>query len=203
MKANIKTSLRALGGGCILGLAFLLPSVSQAAEFPETGDFSRGATVWADNCGRCHNIRDARELRDDQWITTVYHMRIRAGLTGQEARDVLTFLQESNKPRRKKVIGASALPASASQSLTGAQIYNQTCIACHGPDGKGAMPAAPDFTSSKGPLSKPDDILFKHILEGFQSPGSPMAMPAKGGNTDLTEQDIRTVLNYIRQTFGR
>ena len=41
-------------------------------------------------------MRSPTDLRDDQWITTVFHMRVRAGLTGQEARDILTFLQGSN-----------------------------------------------------------------------------------------------------------
>jgi len=71
-------------------------STTQAADFPEKGDFVKGAKAWANNCTRCHNLRDAKELRDDQWITTTFHMRVRAGLTGQETRDILTFLQQSN-----------------------------------------------------------------------------------------------------------
>ena len=71
-------------------------SITQAADFPEKGDFVKGAKAWANNCTRCHNLRDAKELRDDQWITTTFHMRVRAGLTGQETRDILTFLQQSN-----------------------------------------------------------------------------------------------------------
>ena len=60
------------------------------------GDFIRGAQAWANHCTRCHNIRDPKELRDDQWKVVVSHMRIRAGLTGQQTRDILKFLQESN-----------------------------------------------------------------------------------------------------------
>jgi len=71
-------------------------STQLMAEEKQAGDFARGAMQWVENCGRCHNVRDPKELRDDQWITTVYHMRIRAGLTGQQTRDILTFLQESN-----------------------------------------------------------------------------------------------------------
>lgn len=67
-----------------------------AGDFPEKGDMVRGAKAWSDNCIRCHNLRNAGELRDDQWITTVFHMRVRGGLTGQETRDILTFLQSTN-----------------------------------------------------------------------------------------------------------
>jgi len=67
-----------------------------ADRYAEKGDTVKGAKAWGDNCMRCHNLRDASELRDDQWITTVTHMRVRAGLTGQEARDILAFLQAGN-----------------------------------------------------------------------------------------------------------
>jgi hypothetical protein len=55
-----------------------------------------GAQVWLNNCARCHNLRRTDEFNDQQWITIVTHMRIRAGLTGQEARDLLHYLQASN-----------------------------------------------------------------------------------------------------------
>lgn len=71
---------------------------AHAAETTQTdpAQFARGAKTWANNCARCHNMRDPKELRDDQWRAAMAHMRVRAGLTGQEMRDVLTFLQESN-----------------------------------------------------------------------------------------------------------
>lgn len=71
------------------------PAVALATQ-PDVAAFAHGAKAWADNCNRCHNMRDPRELRDDQWRVVVTHMRMRAGLTGQEARDILTFLQGSN-----------------------------------------------------------------------------------------------------------
>jgi hypothetical protein len=45
---------------------------------------------------RCHNMRDPKELDDKQWKAVVTHMRLRAGLTGQDARDILVFLQLTN-----------------------------------------------------------------------------------------------------------
>lgn len=73
----------------------------QAADPPtpaqtDVMQFARGAKTWADNCARCHNMRDPKELRDDQWRSVVSHMRVRGNLTGAEARDVLAFLQGSN-----------------------------------------------------------------------------------------------------------
>lgn len=185
------------------GLLLLTVSYSAstiAADYPEAGNFSDGSKVWAENCGRCHNIRGPKELRDDQWITTAYHMRVRAGLTGQEVRDVITFLQASNT--KTVASGAIQVAGVISKGLTGKETYEKTCVACHSADGKGAFPGTPDFTDSAGALSKSDDVLINHITNGFQSPGSPMAMPPKGGNPNLTDSDVKAVLEYIHKAFG-
>ncbi len=93
--------------------------------------------------------------------------------------------------------------SAAGMVKAGKAVYSQTCIACHGANGKGAIPGTPDFTAADGPLSKTDDILLKHVIEGFQAPGSPMAMPAKGGNPSLTEADVKAVLAYLHAEFGK
>ena len=80
----------------VISLSILSMTNALAGNFPEKGDMVRGAKAWSDNCVRCHNLRDSSELRDDQWVTTVFHMRVRGNLTGQETRDILTFLQNSN-----------------------------------------------------------------------------------------------------------
>lgn len=75
---------------------FWFSSTALAVDFPEPGDMAAGAQTWAQNCTRCHNLRSPNELRDDQWITSMFHMRVKAGLTGKETRDVLTFIQAAN-----------------------------------------------------------------------------------------------------------
>ena len=84
----------------------------------------------------------------------------------------------------------------------GQEVFSQTCVACHGANGKGAIPGVADFTDKDGSLSKPDAELIKNVTEGFQSPGSFMAMPPKGGNPGLTEADIAAVIAYLRASFG-
>jgi len=83
----------------------------------------------------------------------------------------------------------------------GEAVYAQSCIACHGSDGGGAMPGIPDLTAGNGPMSKPDDVLLKSILEGIETGEGPMPMPARGGDENLTEAKARLVLEYIRRTF--
>lgn len=96
-------------------------------------------------------------------------------------------------------------PASAGEvprgnADAGASVYSQTCIACHGPRGKGTVPGAPDFTQADDVFAQSDATLLAHMRDGFQSGGG-MAMPPKGGNPNLTEQDLMDALEYIRREF--
>ena len=92
--------------------------------------------------------------------------------------------------------------SSAADTAAGKAVYSQTCIACHGANGKGAIPGIQDLTAANGPLSKSDEELLASIAEGFQSAGSPMAMPPKGGNSALSAADVTAVLDYIKKSFA-
>jgi len=99
------------------------------------------------------------------------------------------------------------LPAHADdQSVdlaNGANVYNGTCIACHGPDGTGAIPGTPDFTKAHGVLSLPEEVLEKRVENGYQAPDAPMAMPPRGGNASLSDQDVKDALAYMHRTFAK
>lgn len=84
----------------------------------------------------------------------------------------------------------------------GDKIYHETCVACHGENGKGTVPGAPDFTKKGGKLSDPHALMTQRIQNGFQESGSPMAMPPKGGNPSLSDQDINDVHAYLHHQFG-
>lgn len=191
-----------------LGVASALTLTAQtvtAADFPAKGDATRGIKLWADNCTRCHNMRSPSDLTDEQWITSVFHMRARAGLTGQEARDIITFLQAANgqasSPSAKPTPVRYEIVRDTLTMPDGKQVYETSCVACHGANGRGALPGVADFTAADGPLSKSDQELLNNIVNGYQSPGSPMPMPARGGNPQLTDADISAALEHIKDQF--
>jgi len=204
---KIATYKRFFNKGKKVMLSVLLGMASQwalALDYPEAGDFSQGSKVWSENCARCHNMRSPTDLRDDQWVTTVFHMRIRAGLTGQETRDILTFLQGSNaKVEQAQHVISKPLAVSTSTTQSGKSIYENNCVACHGINGKGSLPGMPDFTGENGRLSKSDSELLSNVITGFQSPGSLMPMPPRGGNSQLSDGDLNAALEYIKELFPK
>ena len=185
-------------------LSLLLLATSPLYAQSETelgkGDVTRGASSWATNCVRCHEMREPSEFDDALWKPVVMHMRLEGGLTGQQTRDILAFIQASDYHPPAKV--AMVTPVTSEKHGTGQSIYGTTCIACHGANGKGAVAGTPDFTAASGPLSKPDSVLLEHIMNGFKSEGTQLAMPPRGGNPGLSDEDIRTVLAFIRKQFG-
>ncbi len=100
------------------------------------------------------------------------------------------------------LLAQGAMAAETGDAAKGKAVYDGTCVFCHGQNGKGEIPGTPDFTKASGPLSQDDSVLIQHITEGFESPGAAMPMPAKGGNPELTDADIRNVLAYLRAQFG-
>lgn len=177
-------------------ILMLFSGIVNAADDSKKGDVNRGAKEWANNCARCHNMRDPKDFRDDSWKQIVAHMRVRAGLTGQQARDILVFLQSSNYT--VVAVADTRNTSTKDSGLSGEQIYKQTCVACHGANGEGVIPGVPKLSER---LSKSEATLLSNIKNGFQSEGSTMAMPAKGGNPGLSDADIKEVLIYLQQTF--
>ncbi len=94
------------------------------------------------------------------------------------------------------------MDASPATGASGQAKYEQTCVSCHGANGKGAFSGVPDLTSKYGRLAKPDAELMRNMVNGFQSPGSPMAMPPKGGNAGPSDSNMKNVLKYLRDAFG-
>ena len=58
-------------------------------------DQNVGAKLWEENCQSCHNRPRPSAYSNTQWDVLIQHMRVRAKLTGNEAREVLDFIKDS------------------------------------------------------------------------------------------------------------
>jgi cytochrome c5 len=86
----------------------------------------------------------------------------------------------------------AAAPVAA--KLTGEQVYNTACFACHG-TGVGGAPKLGNASDWQPRLAKGAATLNKHALEGFQ--GEAGVMPAKGGRVDLSDEEIIAAVNFM------
>ena len=84
--------------------------------------------------------------------------------------------------------------AAAAQDLPGDQVYNTTCVACHGAGVAGA-PKYGDKAAWGPRIAKGADTLHQHALQGFQ--GGSGFMPAKGGRADLSDKSIVAAVDYM------
>src|SRR5438093_13067083 len=97
--------------------------------------------------------------------------------------------------------GSTALPGDPSK---GATLYAQNCATCHGASLEGGIGPALNPIEKLPGVSNPLDpgFLIGIITNGRKpQPGDPKqtAMPAKGGNAGLTDQDVKDLAAYIIQ----
>ena len=55
-----------------------------------------GAELYSMHCNRCHPERYPTERTAAQWKTIMLHMRVRANIPGEQAREILKYLQENS-----------------------------------------------------------------------------------------------------------
>ena len=79
--------------------------------------------------------------------------------------------------------------------LTGPQVYNAVCIACHAAPGVGGAPALGDGDAWAPRIAQGADTLIDHALYGFS--GDKGVMPRKGGRLDLSDEEIVGAVEYM------
>ncbi|OHP61203.1 MULTISPECIES: c-type cytochrome [unclassified Neisseria] len=83
----------------------------------------------------------------------------------------------------------------AAGGADGKKVYEASCQACHG----GAVPGVPHVGKKEDwapRIKQGKDTLHKHALEGFN------AMPAKGGNGSLSDDEVKAAVDYMANQSG-
>ncbi|MCX6290959.1 MAG: cytochrome c [Bacteroidetes bacterium] len=76
----------------ITGSGLLLSSCAPTKDIADKG----GAQLWGENCSRCHNAPTMDQYAKEDWGIIGTHMKLKAGLTAQETKKVVEYLQSGN-----------------------------------------------------------------------------------------------------------
>jgi len=90
--------------------------------------------------------------------------------------------------------GEVATVTPVAEVLSGPQVYNQACLACHGA-GVGGAPVIGDTAAWSARISQGQEVLTEHVINGFT--GSAGYMPPKGGRVDLSDAEIISAMEYM------
>jgi cytochrome c5 len=85
-------------------------------------------------------------------------------------------------------------PEPVAAALSGPQVYNSACLACHGA-GIGGAPVPGNAEAWAERIAQGIDVLKDHAINGYQ--GSAGYMPAKGGRTDLSDEEVASAVEYM------
>jgi cytochrome c5 len=83
----------------------------------------------------------------------------------------------------------------AKAPLTGPQVYNNVCIACHSPPGVGGAPALGNAEAWAPRIEQGMEILVAHAINGFS--GKTGLMPRKGERPDLSDDEVAAAVQYM------
>lgn len=115
-------------------------------------------------------------------------------------------IAEQTQPVATVRIGSGAGPAEGSGAVAGGTettaaadpgktAYDGVCVACHG-TGLPNVPQvgkAEDWTAR---IAQGTETLYQHAINGFAG-ASGMAMPPKGGNPTLTDEQVQAAVDYM------
>ncbi|RME43110.1 MAG: hypothetical protein D6791_16260, partial [Chloroflexi bacterium] len=145
-----------------LGVTF--PSRSPSAQAAEA--------LYQQNCANCHGVDGKGLVPDARNFSDADYMR------GQSP---LRFYQIISDGRNEMPAWADKLSVDERWDLAfylwnfatppevleqGKAIFEQNCVTCHGPDGKGVVPGTPDFTNVEWMAGQSPSDFFQVVTEG-------------------------------------
>ena len=103
---------------------------------------------------------------------------------------VLTQKEQQPVNIKKK----ESVPPPVMSELSGEEVYNSACIACH-MTGAGGAPLLGDADAWEARVAQGTPVLIQRAVEGYM--GEIGIMPAKGGRLDLSDEEVENAVNYM------
>jgi cytochrome c5 len=151
----------------------------------------------------------AADLTDQELKRVITYMANKAGGTFPDPdaaapTDAAASGEAASAPAAEGAAPADAPKADAAKAedkgaaaggADGKKVYEASCQACHG----GAVPGIPHVGKKEDwapRIKQGKDTLHKHAIEGFN------AMPAKGGNGSLSDDEVKAAVDYMANQSG-
>lgn len=124
-------------------------------------------------------------------------VKLLLGIQGTHVADTDPALAAAVVAKRIEPVGSVSLKGAgaAVAAKTGDQVVNEVCIACHGTGALGS-PKIGDAGAWGPRISQGYDTLVKHAIDGIR------AMPARGGNSDLSDIEVAGAVAYMANKGG-
>ena len=97
------------------------------------------------------------------------------------------------------VVAVAAATPPVDTVLSGPQVYNEACIACHG-SGVGGAPIMGNAEAWAPRIAQGKDTLYLHALEGYA--GQSGYMPPKGARMDLSDDVVKAAVDFMVSESG-
>ena len=104
------------------------------------------------------------------------------------------YLPGEEHEAEEPTVETAVEPEPVATVMSGPQVYNNACIACHG-NGVGGAPIVGDTDAWASRIAQGTATLYDHAIDGFT--GSTGFMPAKGARVDLSDGEINAAVDYM------
>jgi len=176
-------------------------SAAQRFNLPE----GPGRELVYGNCQTCHDLQslvDSAGIRRGAWDALLDNMRdYGLRITADQRAKILDYLGTYLGPNPPPAPAAATAEAGA---VDGAQVFADTCAACHQPDGEGKAGDFPPLAGNPD-LFLATDFPAAVVLHGLQGP-----IDVAGQSLDksmpsfdfLSDDEIAAVIGYVRASWG-
>jgi len=98
-------------------------------------------------------------------------------------------------PNATQVVAAGG-DSGGGEPMSGSEVYQQVCSACHASGVAGAPKVSNSAEWKKRLSEQGKETLYKRSINGYKG------MPAKGGNPDLSEDEMHKAVDHILSEAG-
>jgi cytochrome c oxidase cbb3-type subunit 3 len=190
-----------------------LEEITQTSELMNFA-LAGGRSAFAVNCSQCHGLGAQGfvgypNLNDDDWlwggtleaIATTIRFGIRSAHDDTRVNDMPAFLRDETLTREEvQAVAEHVLSLSGAEggaaSESGAQVFAENCVACHGEDAKGLQEmGAPNLTNGIWLYAGDKARLVETIANGRRG-----VMPSWEGRLD--EATLKLLAVYVHSLGG-